>query len=410
MRAPKPAVQLQRLQTQIDELLDDAYIYSAPVAGENRSAFLMTDLTGDGSEDAVVLMRSETEHCIAVFLSGEGEFIPLPLVSENAESIHSISFSDLNGDGRQEIIVGWQVAGLRYLYVYTVEENHLVQVFDRRFSGYVLFDIEESGTQSLLLIYTDADEAVVEMITGRDGEYRVASSAFLSRGADPLQRIRTGPLRDGKPALYIASRYNAVPNSEVTDVIIFQEGNLVNISAALETGVSEHLVRQWEILADDITGNGVLDLPNPRELPAHPASSGDPFFEIQWGAYDSGGVFKNTAKTYHSFRDNWYLQLPGQWPERYTVRRDSVSAALSATVFSVIPQSGDPIDFLKIYYNNQPASSRHPVRDRQILIEHDNFLISAEIFPLKDSLAVHNISEDELMSLFNIIPTDWRIP
>jgi hypothetical protein len=285
-----------------------------------------------------------------------------------------------------------------------------VEVFTRRFSGYVLYDIEGNGTPVLLLVYTDPEEAVVEMIAELDGEYTVVSTAFLSRGAEALRRIRTGPLRDERPALFVASQYQSVTGSEVTDVLIFRDGNLVNISADLQTGVSGLLVRQWELLAADIDGDGVLDLPSPVELPKHPdAAASDPFYEMHWGAYDSGGFFEHTARTYHSFRDNWYLLLPEQWPERYTVRRDAISTAQSVTIFSILARWDEPVDFLRIYYDNRPASSRPPIRNRTILAEQDNFFVSAEILPLTDDLASHDITEEELRALFHLIPADWRI-
>jgi hypothetical protein len=411
MRAPRPAVQYQRLEAQIDTLLAEDYIYSVPLSGENRSAVMMTDLTGDGTEDAVVLLRNETEHILAVFLSASGDFTPLPPVHENAESVHSIIFGDINGDGQQEIIIGWQVASLRFLSVYTIDEDSLVEVFTRRFSGFFLYDIEDTGIQSLLVVYTDPEESLAELVAERDGEYIVASSAPLSRGAEVMRRTRTGPLLDGKPALYVTSQYQPVPGGVVTDVLTFHEGNLVNISVDLQTGVSIRLVREWEIFANDIDGDGVLDLPSPRELPRHPdAAASDPFFEIIWGAYYSTGFFEHTATAYHSFRDNWYLLLPEQWPERYTVRWDNISAAQSVTIFSLLPDDGEPIDFLRIYYNSQPSASRPPVRDRTILTEHDSFAVTAQLLPLRDGLEGHNITEEELKNLFHLIPADWRAP
>jgi hypothetical protein len=320
--------------------------------------------------------------------------------------VHSAVFRDLNGNGRQEIIVGWQVAGLRSLSVYTIEEdNSLAEVFSRPFSGYALYDIEDTGVPALLLIHADPEGSRVEMVSARDDEYTVVSTAFLSVGAEALRRIRTGPLLDGRPALYIASQFQSAAGGEVTDVFTFQDGNLVNISARFDSGISDRLVRQEGIFATDINGDGVLDLPSPVELPFHPDAA-DSFYEIHWGAYDSGGLFTHTARTYHNLRDNWYLLLPEQWlpADRYTVRRDNISASQSVTVFSVFGDT--PLDFLKIYHNNQPAASRAPVRNRAILAEQDNFLVSAEIIETEEQ----KISEDELKSMFNLIPVDWRAP
>jgi hypothetical protein len=416
MQAPRAAVQYRNLQAQIDALLDSGYIYSAPVTGDHRQAVLTADLTGGGREDAVVFLRGETENLLAVFLQGDGEFTPLPPVSENAESVHSVVFADLDGDGGQEIVVGWQAGPLSFVSVYALDESGLIEIFSRRFSGYTVYDIEDTGVPALLLIQADPAEQVVEMVSFRDGELVITDQAYLSRGAETVLRIRTGPLLDGRPGLFVASRFPFEEQTwgEVTDVLTFRDGGLVNISANMETGISDALVRQVShpaLAAADIDNDGVLDLPRMVELERHPEdeSGSDPFYEIRWTAYESGGLFTETARTYQSFIHNWYILLPEQWPEKYTVRREILSAAQSVTIFSNISEGPEPIDFLKIYYLTQSASARPPVRNRTVLVEQDNLLVTAEIIPMRDDLEHYNISEQELKTLFNMVPADWRM-
>jgi hypothetical protein len=117
-----------------------------------------------------------------------------------------------------------------------------------------------------------------------------------------------------------------------------------------------------------------------------------------------------TARTYHSVSNNWYILLPEQWPEHYTVRRYNTSASQAVTVFSLLTGSGEAIDFLFIYFVTQPRADRPPVRDRTVLEEQESLMVMAEIIPLKDDLAAHTISELELRSLFSLIPVDWRGP
>jgi hypothetical protein len=366
-------------------------------------------LAGNGLEDAVVFLRGETDNLLAVFLQGDGEFIALPPVAENAESVHSVMFSDLNGDGKQEIIVGWQIQGLRSLSVYTLDTEGLAEIYRCFFSAFTVYDIEEAGTPALLVARMDAAEQVVEMVTDHGGELLPAGTAYLSAGAEAVQRIRTGPLLDGKPGLLIASRFplDDQTTGEVTDVLTFRDGNLVNISADMETGVSSVFVRHREFPAADIGNDGVLKLPRLTALPRHPddSESGDSFYEIRWIAYESGGISVETARTYHSVNNNWYILIPEHWPERYTVRRELVSAAQFVTIFSRFPEGGEPADFLRIYALPQSAAARPPVRDRTVLAEQDNLLITAEIIPEQFSL-----TEQELKAIFYLNPADWGIP
>ena len=405
MQAPRPAVQYQHLQSQIDALLAGGYTYSAPASGDHRQAVLMADLTGDGREEAIVFLRGESENLLTVFLPGDGEFTALPPVVENAESVHSVVFCDLSGDGKQEIAVGWQAGALRMLSVYALESGGLTELFTRRFSAYIVYDIEEEGTPALLIVQVDSAEQVVEMVSAANGELAVTGTAHLSRGAEAVKRIRAGPLLDRRPGLLVTSQYQTSAG-EITDVLTFRDGGLVNISANMETGVSDGLVRQREIFATDVNGDGVLNLPHPVELPGYPGDE-EVFYEIRWTAYDSSGLSAETARTYHNVGNNWYILLPEQWPGPYTVRR-AQGPAQTVTTFSDL--SGDvPADFLRIYYITQPAGNRPPVRGRVVLAEQDNLFVLAEIVPPEDGRQI--IHETELKEhLFRLIPPDWRGP
>ncbi|MCL2002482.1 MAG: hypothetical protein FWG72_00565 [Oscillospiraceae bacterium] len=408
MQAPRPAVQYQRLQGHIDALLANGYTYSAPLSGDHRQPVLMIDLTGNGDEEAVAFLRSsETEIALAVFIPRDGDFIALPLLSENAESVHSVAFHDLTGDGRLEIIVGWQVLPLRFISVYSLDDGGLTEIFTRPFSGQMVCDIEDSGTPALLLIQIDAE--TVEMVSFRGGELAAACSAPLSRGAEAVRRLLSSPLLDGVPGFYVTSQYQTV-TGEVTDVFSFRNGVLVNISVNMETGVSDLLVRHREIPAADVNGDGVFDLPRQVELESHPEDfSGEIFYEIRWNSYESGGLSSETARTYHSTLHNWYILLPEQWPERYSVRRAS-TAAQTVTTFSVLTDEEDPADFLKIYFLSQPAADRPPVRGRTVLSEQSNQLVTAEIIPLRDGLTPFEMSEQELKAIFHLDLIEWRSP
>lgn len=417
MQAPRPATQYQNLQNQIDTLVASGYTQSVPISGDYRQAVVMYDLTGNGTEEAIVFLRNETVNTMTVFTNEDGNYAALPSVVESAESVHSVVFSDFDGDGRQEIVVGWQIAGLRSLSVYTLEGGALTEIFSRPYSSYIVYDIVGEGRESLILIQSGAaDQAgVVEMLTVSDGEMSPLEPVSLSRGVGAVLRVKVGPLSDGRPGLLVSSTYyipDTLVSGEVTDVFTFRDGRLINVSLNMETGVSDALVRTVSIAATDINNDGVLDLPRPIELPRHPddnETNSDPFYEIHWSTYDSNGLSVETARTYQSSTNSWRLLLPAQWPESYTVRRSIPSAAQTVTTFSIILEGAEPVDFLRIYHMNLSTSDQPQLSGRTVLADQRPLLVTAELIPLKGDLAVHNISETELKSLFKLIPADWKV-
>ena len=98
------------LSGQINTILDGGAEYAAPVSGTNIQPVQLTDLDGDGREEAVAFFRKSDDEKplkIYIFSVQEDRYEQTAVIEGSGASVYSVVYSDMDGDGVTELIVGW---------------------------------------------------------------------------------------------------------------------------------------------------------------------------------------------------------------------------------------------------------------------------------------------------------------
>jgi len=406
---PKPPKDFLMLQQQIEYLISNGGEYSPPLAGNNRQVQQNIDLTGNGISEALVFMRFPGERPLRIYiyqLVGD-DYEYLDTISGDADNIYSVHYSDLDGDGLPEIIVGWEVGGgaLKSLSVYKLIDDRLVEMLATSFSEFSVFDIRGSGHNDLIILRHDEVNFTgsAQLYFFENGEMFSYNPAPLSGGVQALIRMTTGFLSDWHPALYVAGKLEQ--NALITDVFTVRDGHFFNVTLNPETEISDETIRNIHIFASDIDMDGVIDLPRAFPLPGHESSPDNiDFWGIEWRNYDAFGRITYVMTTYHNQTDGWYIRLPERWIDRFTVTARFTGSTTNTTTLAYITDTGRAMDICNIYYlmgdnRDVQASGRFLVGGKT------DAMYFAEILPGNEN--IFELSEEELTEMFNLIGYNW---
>ena len=140
----------------------------------------------------------------------------------------------------------------------------------------------------------------------------------MSGPVDKLKRILTGKIHGDIPAVYVATTVD--DSAVITDVYICNNGVLKNVTFSSESGTSVKTLRNYYVYADDIDGDGVVELPHLMPMmPMGDLSTGDRQELIRWYAMTADGEEVIKAYTFHNFIGGWYLELDSRWASQLTV-------------------------------------------------------------------------------------------
>lgn len=396
---PMASEEYRQLQSLIDKELASGSEYAAPIHGSYRQSVQLSDVDGDGADEALAFFRDAAKNPkINIYDSENGEYRLALSISGEGSSIGRIDYADLTGDGQKELLVSWQISsGLSVLGVYSLAGWSGDVLLSTDSAEFVTGDINRDGCDELLnLRAANSTTYLVDQYTFPLGQEPQATSAALSAGISALQRLRMVTLAGDAPALLAESTLTT--GDLVSDLFVCRDGSLINLTMNRTTQISETRRSYSLVYAQDIDGDGSTEIPHPQQL----YSRGDEvFWSIAWFRYDASGRASTIMTTYHCVTDNWYLVLPSGWDVGLTVRRDDSVSGERAVILSRLRSDGSLEDYVAIYaITGENRYERARLDNRFLLQEEGTTVYAAKILDGKTD-------ENTIRSRFHVIYTDW---
>lgn len=427
------------LEAELGAKVEDAGILS----GDNTATIQLQDLDGDGSrESAVTFLRVpgvERPMKIYIFTEVDGEYVVTGVVEGEGSAIYAIDYVDLNGEGRKELVVNWQISNGAYqLGVYTLDALSLpgnelepeewrlaagaltradlagaellltrCSVAGDGSNGTRMLDMDQDGRTEVAVIRMDSSglNSYVELYGWAEGSLKPVAQVELSTGIAGLDRVRSNYLAGERlvPALYISSTLS--DSRRAIDVVAYQGGELTNLSLD-ETGVSRDMIQGYtEVTPTDVNEDQVMELPSPNPLPTYRESTSTNFWLIDWSQYDEDGHRNHVMTTYHNVSDGWYLEIPESWRDQITISRNDQVTGQREVIFSHWRGTERaPEPFLSIYRVSSSRSSELEGNGWFVLLEEENVIYAAQFH---DSDWNCGLDEMDLLERFKTIQASW---
>ena len=406
---PQASEEYLRLQGHINSIRNLGAEFLPPTGGPNRQAVQLKDLNGDGINEVIAFFTVPGESVLRIYIFEmvDGDYAVAEVIEGVGTAIESVRYTDMDGDGIMEIIVGWQMgAVLKNMSIYSIKEFHSVLLASADYTELTLYDLHGSGNDDAIVIRlpTQDSGAVAEVFTLMpDGEV-VSAETRLSAGIDTISRVLTGRLIDGVPAVFVDSEGRFDEGGIVTDICVFRDGSLTNVSVKGPSGISEETVRTL-FQSSDINKDGIIKVPMPRRLRAQ---SETPYYAIDWYAFNSLGHSSLALTTYHNSFDEWFLILPFDWRGRVSVRREDVVPGERTVIFSYIAGEEGPYeDFLKIYkITGDMREERGGLPGRVMLQSEGTAVYAFELLAEQNSFGL-TFNDTLIRENFRLIYSEW---
>ena len=166
---PKQPEEYYNLQSAIEAAMPAGASYSPPTAGENQQAVQLTDLDGDGEDEAVVYLKTTGDLPLAVYVFDKqaGSFSLVSKVEGSGSAFDHVLYVPFDDRPGYEIVLGRQISGqvLQLLNVYALRDGALTELMNTTYSEFITIDLNGSGMQDIFVIRSDGDmqKEIVEL-------------------------------------------------------------------------------------------------------------------------------------------------------------------------------------------------------------------------------------------------------
>lgn len=406
-RLPKRSDEFTNLQTVINETMSGLE-YSAPISGENRQTVQTADLDGDGKSEHILFAKGTAEKPLQIFIfSGEGGiFRLLDSIECSGTAFEQVEYVALNSSPGFELVVGRQVSDqvLRSVSVYTLVNGQIEQQMTTNYAKYLCSDMQGDGLSELLVLRpgeSDSDNGIAELYSFQGDSVNRYPQTTLSAPADKIKRMIPGKLEGGQNAVFVASSVDQ--SAIVTDIFAIVNDQFTNITLSGDAGTSVETLRNYYVYADDIDGDGILELPELINMKISGESAADKSqYLIRWYSMGPDGNKVEKLHTYHNYEGGWYIKLDSSIAERFTVTQRG-----NAFYFYLWDTYGTSThEIMSIYVlTGQKREQQATEANRFVLYRGESTVYAAR---LEVSSATYGMTKENVIAAFHLILQDWK--
>ncbi len=348
LRAPHAAGEQNAIQTALEQhILADkeessgTYVLKYPKMGDYRSAFVMKDMTGDKTEDALAFYALQPEGAkthIALLTKQDGVWVCVDDVEGLATEIERIQFGDLDGDDIPELFAGFSMYNTRdrRLMMYTWSDDHFVERYSDTYTNIVVDKLISKDRDGLLLFRLNAKDSrsSVSLLTMEDGAVTEIGSAMLDGNIRMFGDYYVTSFEDGTCAVFQDCLKDN--RSMITELIMWDGTALTAPLYDPTENITTASARESELPCMDINGDGVVEWPQSFRMTGYELVPTEDMtlWMSEWFTWDpeewkSVLIMTNVAVP----QDGYYFEIPEKWVDTVTATYDSKMRCL--TVFAV---------------------------------------------------------------------------
>ncbi len=315
------------VQKALEAAVGQNIILKYPLVGDVNTAFSPRDLDGDGVQEMLAFYQLPSEGAVTrmnLICYQDGEWHSVQDVPPQGSDVANVEFCDLNGDGLEEVCIGWNIFTSRnnQMCIYQLENGLLVQRAAEPYTKHTVCDIDGDGVQEMALATLDAEHhtSTLSFYEIRRDEFTVLGTIELDPTAVGYAKLTAAPISNNNVGVFL-DVYKGT-DGMITEVVYYRAGKLYNPFAGSKDGANVATLRYSTLLCTDINTDGVLEIPFSELMPGLEVGDTDPTHHIIRWRYYSGAIGDTVDAWWYNQAEGYYLEMDTSWLGEVTVYYD----------------------------------------------------------------------------------------
>lgn len=316
--------------------VDDKVSLCYPKGGEYRSAYIIRDLNGDGSKEAVVFYKpadsADADGNVRVNVCVCDENGVWRSVYDHASAgsaVDSVSVLPLGGNDLIHVVVGYSrfASSEKQLEVYSIGADGTLNMrYTDDYAEFHVTDLTNDGHNDIVRVSLGNEKKApgVSLVTDTGDGLSEKGRIDLDRRTAAFEKVTDGKLAENTRALFVDEM--SMDGMVATELVYCVNGELRNPAEIEGSDLRNSTRRPKGYYCMDVDGDGITEIPVTEPFPGYENENGQLLMTV-WNVYQNYELTEKYSGWY-SRGNGWCMMFPGRWKGLVTVRIDSVSGAV----------------------------------------------------------------------------------
>jgi len=378
----------------INKSVSESYTFAYPSRGDHRSAVVQYDLNGDGIHEAFAFYSTQSQETTTMHINLvkniKGKWESVATQSIPAGGVDRVDFRDLNNDGVDEILVGWEIYGTTELQlaVYEFKDETLNLCLAEGYTHYLTCELDNDDRNEIMIIRSLPAEGKNSAHLFKFTTDTVSEISFceLDGTIKTFNHPVTSTLSNGKNAVYLDGIKGI---GAVTEVLFMDNGQLVNPLLTKGATESDLTLRSANLEVFDINEDGILEIPVQSEVPTVTTSAdSEKLYLTNWCSFDGESLISRLTALIN-MTDGYYYCLPYDLIGKIAVLKDTKNSTME--IYSYSPKKAVTKERLIIFKTVSKEDWDSDKFDRQDFTEithNDEFSYLCYVSPTAEEMGI----------------------
>lgn len=415
LHPPRATGDAAEIQNIITNQAGSSYTLKYPESGEYRSAVTIHK-TDEKNSFAVALYSTDSDSRLnlSVIVSENEKWKCLGSFTNPATGVDRIMFEDINGDGTDEIIVGWTSFNnaAKNITSYSIENGAVREMMiDETYSEIIVTDITSDEKVDIVLISPSTSKSAANITLLQYSEQEKRPIGKFALDLDPeiisFSNITAGKINKDTNGIVIDGEKSGGILS--TQIIYYDQKENTLKEPLLQYGENGKFTnstnRKDVITSRDIDNDGIIEFPVVTQMSAPANFNGGNICNMtSWKQYSVKSETPETkVNMIINYTDGYYFTIPEKWNGTVTAVTNPESRTMTFYTWdSKESLMGNKL--LSVYrFTNSEWNQQEKTNLIQLNVElvSSKAVIAAEIYDIKDKSLI--ISKEEVITAVKTI-------
>lgn len=386
----------------------NAFKLKYPRRGENLSACVLDDLDGDGRDEAIVFyeltVNGLTSSWMSILTELDGVWKSRYQLPGEGGEIDFIDFAPIEAPDRDNIVVGWTIAGRDNLVckVYAYSDAGVEMRYEGSYNEILIADVDGNGLSEMILCTKNLTRsAVMSLVKYRSGRIVRTSEVKMPTAMTDYAKLTYGRLTTGLGAVF-ADIYLGSDEMTTAIAVVNDQQSVIEPLSYEALGIYESFDRATPTLTcADVNGDGLIDIPVSTPLPGYSAALEREVLYLTEYMSVIAGELTCVKRAVVNFAAGYQLEIPDSWRDTVTVRRQSDTGEWRFVLFDRSLDQSD-VELLRIRVVS-PSDYQDKFETAQYTVVGTKGVNSYEIHIPEARYPGYSITAQQAQSLFSLL-------